>query len=557
MNTLLIRRIRGPVFLLCFALTAILAQWHVLSFAQSWPLYLLTAGFLRLAEAVAAPAAYGVAAGAVYSPGGFRRPSITGALALLLVGTLALLLTADVLPLGSFWHVFSLWWPLLLVLIGVLLLVERVWERGVEGRYAAAGVPVGRRRGGGLAFLVITLVILGLLSHALPFSVGDANSWSPDWNWSFGGQTYENEVHLQQPIAPDAALTIDNAHGDLQIAPSTDGLIHVDAHQEAHVREGRKERAFADTKPVLTVYGASASVSVPGRDGVTVRLVLLVPEGVMCTVRNHHGDIAVSGLRRALDIKQDHGDVALDSLGGPVHLDMDHGDVHAHSLGGVLTIDGRADDVALSDVKGSTVLRGEFFGDTVVNGAGGAVQFHSRRTDLEAGRITGELSLDGDDLHMSGVSGGLKLTSRSKNIEVTGLSGNAEISDSNGDVSVAAAAPVGTVSLTNNTGNITVAVPAGAALAVDASTGKDNTIDSEFALAQTTDGDRRTLRGQVGQGGPRWEIKTDHGDLTLRRSAAGDTAKGSGLNNVPENVPGKEPERHLRSKGEPPTPVVQ
>ena len=52
MNPFLFRRIRGPVFLLCFALTAILNQWHILSFGQSWPLYLITGGILRIVEAL-------------------------------------------------------------------------------------------------------------------------------------------------------------------------------------------------------------------------------------------------------------------------------------------------------------------------------------------------------------------------------------------------------------------------------------------------------------------------------------------------------------------------
>ncbi len=47
---LLIRRLRGPAFLLTFGLTALLHQWGVLSFGQSWPFYLIVAGVLTLLE---------------------------------------------------------------------------------------------------------------------------------------------------------------------------------------------------------------------------------------------------------------------------------------------------------------------------------------------------------------------------------------------------------------------------------------------------------------------------------------------------------------------------
>ncbi len=50
---LLIRRLRGPVYLLTFGLTALLHQWNVLSFGQSWPLYLIVAGILTLLERAA------------------------------------------------------------------------------------------------------------------------------------------------------------------------------------------------------------------------------------------------------------------------------------------------------------------------------------------------------------------------------------------------------------------------------------------------------------------------------------------------------------------------
>jgi hypothetical protein len=50
---LMIRRLRGPAFLMMFGVTALLHEWHILSFGQSWPLYLVLAGVLTLAERAA------------------------------------------------------------------------------------------------------------------------------------------------------------------------------------------------------------------------------------------------------------------------------------------------------------------------------------------------------------------------------------------------------------------------------------------------------------------------------------------------------------------------
>ena len=50
---LMIRRLRGPAFLLLFGVTALLHEWRILSFSQSWPLYLVLLGVLALAERAA------------------------------------------------------------------------------------------------------------------------------------------------------------------------------------------------------------------------------------------------------------------------------------------------------------------------------------------------------------------------------------------------------------------------------------------------------------------------------------------------------------------------
>jgi hypothetical protein len=50
---ILIRRLRGPVFLLLLGVNALLAQAHILSWGRSWPLYLILAGIFALAERAA------------------------------------------------------------------------------------------------------------------------------------------------------------------------------------------------------------------------------------------------------------------------------------------------------------------------------------------------------------------------------------------------------------------------------------------------------------------------------------------------------------------------
>lgn len=53
MNWLLIRRLRGPAFLLLIGVMAMLHEWGDFGFSRSWPLLLILAGLFSLAERAA------------------------------------------------------------------------------------------------------------------------------------------------------------------------------------------------------------------------------------------------------------------------------------------------------------------------------------------------------------------------------------------------------------------------------------------------------------------------------------------------------------------------
>lgn len=72
-----LHRIKGPVMILVFGVTALLDQWHILTYGQSWPLYLIVFGVLQLAERAAwAEAQYpGQYPGPPTGPGQYPGPS--------------------------------------------------------------------------------------------------------------------------------------------------------------------------------------------------------------------------------------------------------------------------------------------------------------------------------------------------------------------------------------------------------------------------------------------------------------------------------------------------
>ena len=75
---LFLRRMRGPIILLTFGITAILDEYAGVSYAHSWPLYIIVWGLLKLAEN--AILAQNPPAPPVGYPGnpGYQTPAATG-----------------------------------------------------------------------------------------------------------------------------------------------------------------------------------------------------------------------------------------------------------------------------------------------------------------------------------------------------------------------------------------------------------------------------------------------------------------------------------------------
>jgi len=73
---IMIRRLRGPAFLLLVGVNALLAQANILGWGESWPFYLILAGVFMLAERAAlASEGYPGYSGAPYAGHGYPGPA--------------------------------------------------------------------------------------------------------------------------------------------------------------------------------------------------------------------------------------------------------------------------------------------------------------------------------------------------------------------------------------------------------------------------------------------------------------------------------------------------
>lgn len=478
---------------------------------------------------------------------GGRRPSITGPIILLAIGVIALLVEIGRLNGYAIWDWYVRWWPLLLIVLGLISLAEYFFDRGD---------PYARRRaGGGFVFLILLLLVLGWGAHSArrwghQFGVNDNDFWM------MFGEEHDNDIQMNQTALASGIVNVQNPRGDVTVTPSTDGQIHLTAHEVVHTSSDKDaQKAFDAVRPEITSSGSGSNITVPARGGSSVDLTLEIPEKSFLTVNAEHGDVTVEGLKNNADVTDGQGDVKFDGITGDVHGRMGDGDFSAHAIDGQVFLNGHAEDVTLSEIKGQAVLDGEFFGDTHLEQMSSSVQFHSSRTEIDLPKLGGDLTLDSDDLTANQTGGPLRIVTRSKNIELTQASGDLHIENSDGDVNVTAAAPLGNVEITNKTGGLTLTVPENANFSVTASTTDDNDLETDFPLDVTTGGDHKQTSGTIGRGEVKLDLSTTHGNLELRKGSMELAAPAPPSAPPAPNAP--RPVRHLRAPKAPVAPTEQ
>jgi DUF4097 and DUF4098 domain-containing protein YvlB len=448
---------------------------------------------------------------------GYRR-SLTGPLILIVIGMVFLLRNLGVhLPV---WHFFGRFWPLLIILWGVIALVEHF--TALKHGYRT------RALGGGGIFLLILIVIFGLAAHHSSdvnwagmrdqIQIGD-----DDFNGMFG-TAYTYDDTLEQAFPAKGSLRIVCDRGAINVTPSEGNTLRVVVHKKLYAKTQDDGNKFNDgSKPQITVNGTSvvlnANTNGAGDHGVQADMDIFVPKDAAVEIASKRGDVNVHDRNSPVKINLQHGDVALDSIDGPVELNVDKGSVRAQKIQGPTSIAGRVDDVTLDNIDGPVQLTGDFFNDIRLSKISGKVEFKSARSDITIASVPGDLEISGDALRATDVNGPMRMVTRSKEIHLEGVSGDLEVENSNGDIEIhpAGKMPMGKMMITGKHGDITLVLPANAGFQIDATTRKGD-ITSDFSPLRTeqTNGASHTT-GTIGNGASRLQINADTGDIRINK----------------------------------------
>lgn len=475
------------------------------------------------------------------------RRSFAGPVVLIILGIVFLLGTMGRISWGLLGHWFAHYWPVLLIVWGVIKLVE--YQQAQKQGTRAAGI------GAGGVFLLILLIGCGLMAtQASRFNWGELRDQIDidDSDFTIFGQKYSYEDHLAQAFPAGASLHVNDTRGAVNVIASEDDQIQVVVHKRINAEsQSEADKWNAGTKPQINVSGNMVTLNAnnegAGDHWVAVDMDITLPRTAAVNISTRYGDVNVTGRDADVQISAQHDDVSTSDIKGKVSLSLDHSSARISQIASDVSIEGRANDVSIEDVKGILHLNGEFMESVKLAKIAQAVTFRSSRTDMEFARLDGDLDLDSGDLQASDVAGPVRLTTRSKDIRLTGVSGDVRLKDENGSVELRMN-KLGSMQVENRKGDIQVYLPEKTGFQVDART-LNGDIETDFnELKIDNHNDQASAAGTIAGGGPRLVFNNEHGDIEIR--------KGSPVAEAPEPAKPSAPSKAPRGPKAPQAPAV-
>jgi DUF4097 and DUF4098 domain-containing protein YvlB/uncharacterized ubiquitin-like protein YukD len=445
------------------------------------------------------------------------RRSLAGPLILVLIGLVFLLRNFGVhIPV---WHFFGRFWPVLIILWGVIALVEHftALKNGYQTRHL-----------GGLGImLLILIVIVGLAAHHSSDvnweGMRDQMQIDDDLGGMFGSAfTFDDTMEQQFPAKAGLRVVCDR--GAINVTPSDGNTIRVVVHKKLYANNQEDANKYNEgSKPQITVNGTqvllNGNTNGAGDHAVQTDMDIFVPRDASVDVASKRGDVSITDRKADVKLTLQKGDITLSDITGGVKMSMDKGSIRASNVTGDVAIDGRVDNVTLEDIKGAVQLNGDFFNDIRLSKITKTVEFKSARSDISLASVAGDLEISGDSLRATDVNGPMRFVTRSKDIHLEGVTGDLQVENANGDIEIHPAnkLPVGKMLLTGKHGDITVVLPANAGFQVDATTRKgDITSDFSPLRNEETNGSSHTT-GTIGNGATKLQINADTGDIRINK----------------------------------------
>lgn len=309
------------------------------------------------------------------------------------------------------------------------------------------------------------------------------------------GPARAGDVRQQSRIVRDVdgieVLRVENARGVVDVRPSADGKLHVQALKIAH-----------SMSPSLTQELADKTVVETDQFGSTFRIRVKYPtHKVNLSLWNDLKNENIPSVevqlaieipaRMAVELSTASGKITTYGLGGRQTLKSASGDVEAEAAEGTVEVNSSSGDVSAIDVRRTTVSTSS--GEVTCDVVRGPLRISTASGDvtIQGAQDSVRIATSGGDVKVARAPRGLDLRTTSGEVEVGPVSGRIRVNSTSGDLDVRLASPLTDADIETSSGTVTVELDPQVACAVLATSGSG---EIDFRLPVQT----RTLsRGRV------------------------------------------------------------
>jgi DUF4097 and DUF4098 domain-containing protein YvlB len=417
-------------------------------------------------------------------------------------------------------RLFTHWWPLLIIALGLI----KLYERTAGTRYVEPGAA--RITGGEIFLIIVVLAITGIV-----IGLEEGQKHIPGWGRELIGTSYPFDLDIAPRTIPsDSRITIRGNHGDISVRPGDAAEIRVSGKANVHTWSESEAQTLA--KPVSVEIAQNGDgyeirpTGIRGNDQrIGVDLDVTVPSRSSVTIRNDKGDVSTSDLEEPLTVNSGTGDIDIRDSGSDVNIDTKHGDIKVSDTKGNVKVEGHGGEVEVVNATGGLTLTGEFFGPIRAEKIAKGVRFVSQRTDLTLTQLAGHMEFSSGNLEIADAPGNLTLRTNKYDIDIENAGGKVDVQNRDASVEVRfSSLPKDDVQIINSNSSISLSLPGSSSFQIVADC-KSCDISSDFEAdslnkSSSSSGDNH-LEGKFGNGrGPKITLKTSYGSISLHKTSS-------------------------------------
>lgn len=217
-----------------------------------------------------------------------------------------------------------------------------------------------------------------------------------DWDWDEGiyfGQeefVYEETEEIAPPFP--GSLSIDNAHGHVEVEGADQDFISVRFEKRIFRREQRQADEVAEKlRMAVDKEGSRIRISTNRQDFKKRRFrtnfKVVIPEQMAVYVRNSYGEVKVA-LAGETEIRNPNGRVYADHITGNLFVENSYKLVEVENILADCRIESRSSSVFVTDVQGSADI-GHKYGKVYLENIGGSATVNGSNSEVDGLNVAG------------------------------------------------------------------------------------------------------------------------------------------------------------------------